>query len=259
MTTHGYHAAAELPGTVDLLAMLVQSGRQPAAELALEERVSRRGGQTQRFVVPVLALPSTMLELAGGQIEGGMPVIPSLTRPGPSSAATPAGGDRPALPYTPPPDTVEGWESGAPTAPPAPPPPDLPSSLPPGAAVGHDGDGEGDHPAPPPLPSELEAIRSTNQADEQTRDALGVLLAEDPPAGTMAHNEAKVRELFRLADADRLSERWKTSRDGIDALHRALRKRGAEHVSDLRAAELKEFAAEAWQAARRDWVERGEP
>lgn len=64
--------------------------------------------------------------------------------------------------------------------------------------------------------------------------------------------EAAFRALLRLAEAAQLGERWATTADGTDALHRALAARGATHLNDLSASELRELAAQAWQAATDD-------
>lgn len=63
ITTHGWNAAAELPGTVALLDTIRQSGQMPAAMLGIEHRTSKKDGKTQRYIVPVLRLPHSLLEL----------------------------------------------------------------------------------------------------------------------------------------------------------------------------------------------------
>jgi len=63
ITTHGFNAAAEIPGTVALLDTLRRSGQMPAATLGIEHRTSKKDGKTQRFIVPVLKIPHTLLEL----------------------------------------------------------------------------------------------------------------------------------------------------------------------------------------------------
>lgn len=67
METHGYNAAVELPGTVDLLRALSEEGNLIPAFLRIEQRTSVRGGETRHFVVPVLELPTvTVAELQMG-------------------------------------------------------------------------------------------------------------------------------------------------------------------------------------------------
>jgi hypothetical protein len=59
----GYNAAAELPGMLDLLARLSADGQMIRAVLRLEQRTSKRGGQTRRYAVPVIELPYTLAQL----------------------------------------------------------------------------------------------------------------------------------------------------------------------------------------------------
>jgi hypothetical protein len=63
ITTHGFNAAAEIPGTVALLDTLRRSGQMPAATLGIEHRTSKKDGKTQRYIVPVLRVPHTLMEL----------------------------------------------------------------------------------------------------------------------------------------------------------------------------------------------------
>lgn len=79
MESHGYNAAVELPGTVDLLRTLSAGGGLVPAFLRVEQRTSVKDGETRHFVVPVLELPTvTVAELMGGGA------------PQPSLAAAPA-------------------------------------------------------------------------------------------------------------------------------------------------------------------------
>lgn len=71
LTTHGWNAAAELPGTVDLLRGLAGEGVLPAAVLALEVRTSVAQGQTRHYPVPVLRVPYSLAALQ----QGGVPVL----------------------------------------------------------------------------------------------------------------------------------------------------------------------------------------
>jgi hypothetical protein len=70
ITTHGFNAAAEIPGTVALLDTLRRSGQMPAAVLGIEHRTSKKDGKTQRFIVPVLKVPHTLLELGASVNDG---------------------------------------------------------------------------------------------------------------------------------------------------------------------------------------------
>jgi hypothetical protein len=75
LTTRGWNAAAELPEAVRMVRMLAQTGFQlPHAELGIEHRTKKVGGETHSFVVPVLRLPYTLAE-AG---LGAAPVRPAL-------------------------------------------------------------------------------------------------------------------------------------------------------------------------------------
>lgn len=135
METHGYNAAVELPGTVDILKALSAGGGMIPAFLRIEQRTSVKDGETRHFVVPVLELPTvTVAELQAGQ------QAPALEAPA-AAPALPSGPSRP----TPPPAGV--------LAPVPPPPPSRPSpavqAVPPAQE-------EAQHPmSPPPLPADL--------------------------------------------------------------------------------------------------------
>jgi hypothetical protein len=82
--------------------------------------------------------------------------------------------------------------------------------------------------------------------DEAAWENLLMLLEEDESEGTMQIVEARVRKLFRMMNTVNL---WP---DYDRSIHAALaKKHGVEHVSDLRKAELNEFATEAFEAARK--------
>jgi hypothetical protein len=63
LTTRGWAAASELPTSVELVRQISRGGL-PRAELAIEHRSRRTGGQTHAFVVPVLRVPVSLSELA---------------------------------------------------------------------------------------------------------------------------------------------------------------------------------------------------
>ena len=75
LTTHGINAAAELPGTVHLLNAIRLSGGMPGAKLAIESRTSKSEGLTRHFIVPVLRLPQSLLELGAASETGGIPQL----------------------------------------------------------------------------------------------------------------------------------------------------------------------------------------
>lgn len=66
--THGLNAAVELPGTVEILKAALNTGELIPAQLRLDQRTSKKDGQTRHFVVPVLELPTvtTAALMAGG-------------------------------------------------------------------------------------------------------------------------------------------------------------------------------------------------
>lgn len=78
--TKGWTAAAELQGSVALLARLPRTGEWPVAELALEQRTKVVEGQTRRYVVPAIRLPYTLAEALGprGLGPGEPPTYPPL-------------------------------------------------------------------------------------------------------------------------------------------------------------------------------------
>lgn len=65
LETHGWYAAKELPGMVDMVLGLQQSGLSRAV-LALERRTEIKDGQTRNFVVPVLRVDHTVNEILEG-------------------------------------------------------------------------------------------------------------------------------------------------------------------------------------------------
>lgn len=89
METHGWNAAAELPGTVELIRAAAETGRFIDGRLRIEERKHVRDGKTSRFIVPVLDLGVRMRELASGATIGALPQ--------PAPAGLPAGPDTTSL------------------------------------------------------------------------------------------------------------------------------------------------------------------
>jgi hypothetical protein len=109
LESHGYNAAAELPGTVSVLAKAAHAGEFVPAMLRIEHRTKKSEGQTRRFIVPVVDLRDrTVAELAGGSL---------ATLPSPPA--------KPALPAGTPEPEPERFAIDAP--PPATEPPPLPS------------------------------------------------------------------------------------------------------------------------------------
>ena len=79
--SHGYNAAREIPGTLNVLSQLTSQGLLLPARLRLEQRHDVKAGQTRRYAVPVIDLDVSFRELLGAQ--GGLPT--------PSVAALPSG------------------------------------------------------------------------------------------------------------------------------------------------------------------------
>lgn len=60
--SHGVNAAVELPGTVDLMRKALEAGIPIPGQLRIDQRTSKKDGQTHHFVVPVLELPTLTVE-----------------------------------------------------------------------------------------------------------------------------------------------------------------------------------------------------
>jgi len=179
LTTHGFNAAAELPETVRLLQHAYAEGHLPGATLAIESRTSKEGGETRHFTVPVLKVPFTLQEMAGGSIERGVPVL-AIGR-----AALPEG---PKLE-----EKAAGWaEDGAPHG--APPP--LPGEETSGA--GDEATGPPLTPAPEPssgAEAEGEGAGESGPADE----AVARSPSPAPEDGELAITDKQMRLLHKLA------------------------------------------------------------
>ena len=113
LDTGGINAALELPGSFGLIVKAAEGQFMPAV-LRLEQRSSKKEGQTRRYVVPVLDMEqATMLELVSGNVPGvlgpavavGRPELPAAGAPPHGEEAAfehgdgePAYGEAPALP-----------------------------------------------------------------------------------------------------------------------------------------------------------------
>lgn len=80
LESHGYYAATELAGTVDVIE---SAGRMLPARLRLEQREVKRPGQpTNHFAVPVLELPSVRIaDMVIGELPGPVNLRERVTRP----------------------------------------------------------------------------------------------------------------------------------------------------------------------------------
>lgn len=115
LESHGWNAAVELPGTLEVLIMAASEHRFIPAVLRVEPRTKKVPGEgTRRFVVPVIELPGvTVRQLASGEVplainapppKGERPGLPAGPAPPAEDAAafegerTPGFGAPPALP-----------------------------------------------------------------------------------------------------------------------------------------------------------------
>lgn len=84
LESHGWNAAVELPGTVALIQQASTRGMNLTGSLRIEHRVQKAGGQTRRFIVPVIELDVKLRELVAG---GGARQIPGSTQAPPTVPA----------------------------------------------------------------------------------------------------------------------------------------------------------------------------
>lgn len=99
--TSGYYAAVELQGAVDVMQMAARAGAMLPAQLRLEQRMVKRGGQTRRFPVPVLDV-----EISPAQLVGGGPIAMVDGTPGTVAIEAPREVVDGASPLTPVSDSV---------------------------------------------------------------------------------------------------------------------------------------------------------
>jgi hypothetical protein len=87
LDSHGWNAATELPGTLELLVRAASEHAFIEAVLRIEQRVKKQPGQpTKRFVVPVIDLPSvTLKQLASGEV----PLVLNAPRQSPPKPVLP--------------------------------------------------------------------------------------------------------------------------------------------------------------------------
>lgn len=102
MESRGWNAASLLPGTLDLLMLAASQSKFIPAVLRLEPRTSKKGGQTLKFVVPVIDLPEFRI---GEVIERGLSAT-ELTQPLTINTPAPSP-QRPELPATELPEEAE--------------------------------------------------------------------------------------------------------------------------------------------------------
>jgi hypothetical protein len=95
LTSHGFNAAVELPGTLELLMRAASQHAFIEACLRIENRTRKQPGQpTKRFVVPVIDLPSvTLKQLASGEV----PLVLNAPRQSPPKPSLPQTVSLPAV------------------------------------------------------------------------------------------------------------------------------------------------------------------
>lgn len=235
--TSGYYAAVELAGAVEIIAAAAGAGALLPARLRLEQRQVKRTGrdgkpQTFNFVVPVLDIdvsPGQLLDapVANGQVMAGTSF--QVIEKGPERLLEPV---PQSVEQTPVPSVAEQATT-------------FPERKKRSNAA---------QPIPETgvEPRTVDEVAEPAVSREDLEAELMTLLGPDPdPKATIAVLEADVRRVYRLMDALEFPG-WRG-----DALHTVLRKHfGAEHVGDLKKAELVDFCQRTWEAARKAVLER---
>lgn len=108
--SHGWNAAAELPGTLEALLLAASEARFIPAVLRAEQRTKKTPGEpTKKFVVPVIDLPHARVgELLSGDTPNALAINPPAARPAEKPALPAAGNDLPVDPSFGKPETDEG-------------------------------------------------------------------------------------------------------------------------------------------------------
>lgn len=115
LDSHGFYAAVEAPGTLEILRRAAEGQEFIPATLRIEQRSRKVNNQTRRYIVPIVELRQSLLELAANEANG-LPV---------SLNAAPRA-EKPALPAA-----VQAPVDPTPIdAPEFPPVPDIPSVAP---------------------------------------------------------------------------------------------------------------------------------
>lgn len=208
LESHGWNAAAELPGTVELLLRASAEGAFIKANLRLEQRTAKSAGQTRKFVVPVIDVPDLNLgELLAGQgaLAVNAPAAPPRRPELPAGDAPPAEPEslhekEPELPDPPDIEVVDGEvvdeeSAGADALNPT-----SASAEPSGEDRQRPNPDAGREGASPEADPTLAALR-----DEVLRLAHELAAPEEPAESTIA----TVHEKFDAAEADWLSRQVK--------------------------------------------------
>jgi hypothetical protein len=95
--SHGFYAATEIPGTINIIRTAAANGTLIPARLRIEQRSVKRDGKTKNFAVPVIELPTlTTHSLMTGEIVGGAQLgAGAVGEIGPGVPDLGAGGDNP--------------------------------------------------------------------------------------------------------------------------------------------------------------------
>jgi Recombination directionality factor-like len=105
LESHGYNAAVELPGTLEVLMLAAAEHKFIPAVLRIEQRTKKVPGEgTRRFIVPVIELPHvTVRQLASGDVPLAINAPVSAPAERPALPAAPAPPDDPSFEH----ETVE--------------------------------------------------------------------------------------------------------------------------------------------------------
>jgi hypothetical protein len=252
LTSSGYNAAAELAGSIEMLA-----GRAVEANLKIEHRESKRPGQqVHRFNVPVLHVPISARQALAGE-PGTLGVVSE-----PKAALPPQGGtvqvgqneESPVTPDEEEPDPelmevkerqIAALKAAAVEVEPS------PSSR----KVGEDHHGTSGEPAP--LSTAIEGFLESAEHGVDSVLADLVLHLEHPPqkSETMDVWEVYCRDLFRMMEE--AGEWVKQPHWRYDPLHQALAKRHRHTLTELRKSELLDFTSKARDKAVEHLKEKG--
>lgn len=107
LESHGFYAAVETPGTLEILRRAAEGMEFVPATLRIEQRSRKAGGQTRRYIVPIVELRQSVLDLAAGNVEGialNAPTRPPARPALPAAAAPPVATEDPVAAFPPVPD-----------------------------------------------------------------------------------------------------------------------------------------------------------
>ncbi len=219
LSSTGFYAASEMAMSIQIVMQSAQvTGALPEAVLAIEHRESKTPGQpTKKFVVPVLRFADSLGSFMEQTIA--LPQGPAHHLPDGADGGEGEG-------------TVQSLPEPSPTNPQP-------------VVEGEVFDASGVEYSTVTMEDPEAVLVVPSTYDDATWGKLLKLLEDKADEGTMSVVESRVRTLFRYMEQTGL---WPDS-DG--ALHASLAKHnGVEHLTDLRKAELGEFAVKTFDAAR---------